>query len=411
MAVHEKTALANEDVRDHNLGLVLTALDHDGPAARAELAAATGMARSALSNLSAVLLENRLVRVSAAQAERGVGRPLERLELDGSDIVLAGVYLQLDAIVTLAVDLGGRVRYESRVDALTPTGDPQPVVAQLCEAIERCRGALAAEKVAVRSLDLIIAGFVMRGSDAVRYALDFGWTDVPLKRLVAERIAPFPDGIHLAGDTQYAAFAEYSALKATDAAADLESIVYIRSATGIGGAVIADGEIFGGSKGTVFVPGHTIVDPRGKQCECGRRGCLVTVADPELLVDRAGFGDLRRASGLPAALTEMVTRAAAGAQPAGAVLDDAVMWIRMIVDTAIMLAGPQMVVLGGYLADVCDRVREMPEATLDTIGVGGLTGPQAIVPARLGDVAPLLGALTLRRRRLLAAPGRGGLIG
>jgi len=70
-----------------------------------------------------------------------------------------------------------------------------------------------------------------------------------------------------------------------------------------------------------------------------------------------------------------------------------------------------MVVLGGYLADVCDRIREMPEATLDTIGVGGLTGSQAIVPARLGDVAPLLGALTLRRRRLLAAPGRGGLLG
>jgi len=411
VAGHKRAALASEDIRDHNLGIVLATLDRGGAAARAELASATGMARSALSNLSTVLLEHALVRASAERADRGLGRPLERLEIDGAHIVLAGVYLQVDAIVTLAVDLAGRVRYEERVDAPTPPGDPTPVVEQLAGAVTRCRTALAAEGVAVRSLDLVVAGVVPRGSDIVQYALDFGWMGVALRSLVQERVEPFPDGIRLAGDTQYAAFAEFTALKAQDAAADLESIVYIRSATGIGGAVIADGKIFGGANGTVFTPGHTIVDPHGALCECGRRGCLVTVADPELIVDHAGLHDLRRAAGLPAALAEFIARVRAGDAHASAALEDALLWIRMIVDNAIMMYAPQAVVLGGYLAEVCDRIRGLHGTTLDVLGVGGLRGQQAIVPARLGDSAPLQGALTLRRRALLAAPGRSGLLG
>src|SRR5699024_11814948 len=46
----------------------------------------------------------------------------------------------------------------------------------------------------------------------------------------------------------------------------------------VGGGIIANGTVLNGENGTAGEIGHITVDPNGKQCNCGRKGCLETIA-------------------------------------------------------------------------------------------------------------------------------------
>jgi predicted NBD/HSP70 family sugar kinase len=414
MTTHMRPPMASSDVRDHNLSIVLASLERLGSAARAEIALETGLARSAISNLSSILLTNNLVRVSPHQTQPRVGHPLERLELDGRHIAVVGVQVEVDEVHVLAQDLAGRSVYREVINVLTHPADPPGVAELVADAITKCASTLQVAGTTPTSLDLIVPGLVHRESDLVSYALDLGWIDVPFKALVAQRTQEFPSGIHLAGDAQFAAYAEYNVLRGEAGMGKLTDMLYIKSATGIGGAAMIDGEIFRGSRGTIFAPGHVIVDPNGTQCACGRRGCLVTVADPERVVRNAGLEDVRQIQGLPAALAHLVTRGSSGRaedRQVSEALDQAFHWIRAVVDNAIHMYEPQVVVLGGYLGAFADRIAQLADVTLDTLGLDGITGRQAIVPARLGEFAALFGALRFRRMNMLNSPSQAGLLG
>lgn len=54
--------------------------------------------------------------------------------------------------------------------------------------------------------------------------------------------------------------------------------------TGIGGGFIIDGDVYRGAHGVASEIGHTIVDPDGPQCSCGKQGCLESLASATAMV-------------------------------------------------------------------------------------------------------------------------------
>jgi predicted NBD/HSP70 family sugar kinase len=412
MARPAKSPMASTDVRDHNLGLVLKSLDKLGRAARAEIALETGLARSAMSNLSAVLLANRLIRVAEGQARPRVGHPLERLELDGRHLAFIAAQVEVDETLVTAQDLAGRTIYREVLNRKTPRGNAGAVADMVSDSIKKCMTAVEGLDGSVLNLDLIVPGMVMRGSGVVSYALDLGWIDVPFLDLVSERVpGNLASDVHLSGDAQFAAYGEYSALRADEGLGGLTDMLYVKSATGIGGAVIMNGEILRGSQGAIFAPGHVIVDPHGALCECGRRGCLVTVADPEIVLRNAGLQSLRQDKGLPNALDELVKRALSGDRQAFNAVDEALEWIRIVVDNAIHMYEPQIVVLGGYLAAFPERIAQLADLTIERLGYGEIQRKKAILPSRLGPFAAIQGALEQRRQKAMETPARYGILG
>ena len=75
-------------------------------------------------------------------------------------------------------------------------------------------------------------------------------------------------------------------------------VLFFKWGPGIGSAVGAEGEIFSGNDKGVAEIGHYIVNPAGKKCRCGRRGCLETEAGEEALVSLTGrpFSDIINSS-------------------------------------------------------------------------------------------------------------------
>jgi glucokinase len=156
--------------------------------------------------------------------------------------------------------------------------------------------------------------------------------------------------------------------------------------------------------------GHTICDPRGALCICGRRGCveamacgpaIVRAARERLLAEPNAITKLRelKTRGNLAA-AEVACAANAGDELAGAVMDDAARALGFGIGTAITLLNPARVVIGGGVSKSGDRWWSVVRAS-----ARANTLPQMrveIVPAALGDDAPLWGAIALAENLIRA---------
>ncbi|HSM58823.1 MAG TPA: ROK family protein, partial [Candidatus Sulfomarinibacteraceae bacterium] len=190
-----------------------------------------------------------------------------------------------------------------------------------------------------------------------------------------------------------------------DAATFVQHMLYVTVSTGVGGGWILNGRPWRGAEGMAGEIGHTVVDPRGPRCLCGKRGCVERLAsgpymaqdararlaqadsDGEILRQMAG-GDLQQVTG------KLLSAAAqAGDALAQAILDRGAWALGMGIGNAANLVNPQRVVLGGGVTGAGDRwwrrVREtVAQVTLPEVHV-------EVVPAALGDDAPLWGAVVL----------------
>ncbi len=88
------------------------------------------------------------------------------------------------------------------------------------------------------------------------------------------------------------------------AAQGMKDFIVITLGTGLGSGIVASGELIYGADGFAGEIGHTVVDPNGRQCGCGRRGCLETYCSAtglcrtvqELICDTSEPSDLRSIS-------------------------------------------------------------------------------------------------------------------
>ncbi|MHB8339296.1 MAG: ROK family protein [Ignavibacteriaceae bacterium] len=88
------------------------------------------------------------------------------------------------------------------------------------------------------------------------------------------------------------------------AAKGMKDFIVITLGTGLGSGIVSNGELIYGADGFAGEIGHTIFDPNGRQCGCGRKGCLETYASAsgirrtvyELLCDSNDESELRKIS-------------------------------------------------------------------------------------------------------------------
>ncbi len=88
------------------------------------------------------------------------------------------------------------------------------------------------------------------------------------------------------------------------AAQGMRNFIVITLGTGLGSGIVANGELIYGADGFAGEIGHTTVDPNGRECGCGRRGCLETYCSAtglcrtvqELLCNTTEHSELRGVS-------------------------------------------------------------------------------------------------------------------
>jgi len=232
-----------------------------------------------------------------------------------------------------------------------------------------------------------------------------GWDDIPLTQLVTEALDR-PSVVD--NDATAAAIAEW--WYGAGDGATVRDLVYVTISTGVGGGLILDGRPYRGAAGNAGELGHLTVDWQGRQCGCGRRGCLEAYASGTNIAARAREALI--ASDAPSVLRELAavtardvaSAAARGDALAGGVWDETTGILASAVANILDVFNPELVVLGGGVTRAGDQllvpVRE--GALTQAMGPAARTG--RVVLAELGDSLAVLAAAAVAFERLDTRP-------
>ncbi|MGW0939653.1 ROK family protein [Streptomyces sp. NPDC002666] len=211
-------------------------------------------------------------------------------------------------------------------------------------------------------------------------AVNLGWRDVPMRRLLGERLGGVP--VALGHDVRTGGLAEGR----IGAGKGADRFLFVPLGTGIAGAIGIAGTIEAGAHGYAGEIGHIVIRPDGPDCNCGQRGCLETLASASA-VSRAWAA----ASGDPEADAADCAKAVESGDPkAVAVWIDAVDALAAGLVTALTLLDPRTLIIGGGLAEAGETLFTPLRAAVEE-RVTFQKLPH-IVPAALGDTAGCLGA-------------------
>lgn len=388
-------------VRRTNLGLVLRRLRDHGPRSRATLAAELGLTRSAVSTLVTDLAERGLVRTG--DRERGaVGRPGTTVELDGHGVAGLGAEINVNHVSTTALDLSGDVLSEHKLALDARAVSAEEVLDRLAGLVGDTLRDLAHRDVVPVGLTVGVAGLVDE-REVLTHGPNLGWTDVPVGRLLRERLDPaYPVVVDNEGNL--AALAE-----ATPGDVDRQDVLVIFGEVGVGGGIVADGRLLRGRQGYAGEFGHMIVEPQGRRCGCGRVGCWETVAGFRALIDLAADPDdpvRNPALALDDRLAELNRRAALGDTRTLHALEQVGGWVGVGAAVLANALNPAAIVLSGYFAAVGHHMRPAIEASLRAGVLAPDAGGTRVELSTLGFTAAVRGGATAALDAVFADPTR-----
>ena len=126
-----------------------------------------------------------------------------------------------------------------------------------------------------------------------------------------------------------------------------ETLIGIKASTGIGAGIVVGGKIFRGARGTAGEVGHMVVDPGGRFCSCGGRGCLETLIGADALIEQARTVLGHRKMESPQDLEELVRMAGRGNLACERVLREAATTLGFAIGNLCNILNPNVVVLSG----------------------------------------------------------------
>lgn len=119
----------------------------------------------------------------------------------------------------------------------------------------------------IESIGIGTPGIANSENGVIEYSCNLGFFNFEMVRIMREMI-DLP--VYIENDANAAAYGEFLAGSAKHA----KDAVCITLGTGVGGGIIIDGKIYSGFNFAGAELGHTVVDPNGPECGCGRKGCF-----------------------------------------------------------------------------------------------------------------------------------------
>lgn len=296
-------------------------------------------------------------------------------------------------VLALVVDRKGRVvgRGKKRVKER----DPEAVLSRARKAAREALEAADVRMKKVRSVGLAVPSGVAGG--VARFAPQLGWRDVPVVGLAEQTFArPVAAG----NDVNLGLLAECTLAGLDEDASALGFFV----GSGLGGGVFAGGRVLEGRGGLAGELGHMVVQPNGRACGCGNRGCLEAYASKTAFlsqIKQAIFEEGRRSRlSETVAADDVVIRSSTlkrawdeGDELVREIIEDGMRRLGAGVASMINAFDPALVVLGGgvvesFGAPLIQRVLECTRPHL----FASADRAEVIRAAALGDDAVAMGA-------------------
>jgi glucokinase len=279
----------------------------------------------------------------------------------------------------------------------TPANDPVALQAAVVKMVEELRSGEQVSAVGVAA-----AGFIDAKQSVVYYSPNLSWRNEPLKeKLEAELGLP----VVIENDANAAGWAEYR----FGAGAGYHHMMMLTIGTGVGGAIVANGELFRGGFGIGAELGHMNFVPKGKLCGCGQHGCLEQYGSGTALLNSAkelvasGSEEAKRLKELSDSVPELtgneVYKAIQEGDPGALrLLTELGSNLGLAVASLVAVLDPEIVVIGGGVSAAGELLLEpIRAAYLEHLPARGFRPELKVVGAQLHNDAGVVGAADLAR--------------
>ncbi len=307
--------------------------------------------------------------------------------------LIVGVDVGGSKINAILADAGGNIQARNSKDTLAYEG-PEAVIGRIIEAISQLTSG-----VDIAGIGIGVAG----AHDADRGAVAFspnmpGWHNIPLCDIIRRE---FGLPTFSQNDCTLAALGEHR----FGAGVGVDNLVYVGLGTGIGGGVIADGQVYTGTSGAAGEIGHMIIDVNGSLCKCGSYGCWENFASGRAVAQEAVR---RMEAGVPTAIrryaggdinkvtAQTVFQAAQdGDYIAHELISSTAYYVGIGLVNLVNIFNPDLILIGGGLAKMgsllLDPAIEVVRERAFEISAKAVR----VELAQLGDDAGALGAVAL----------------
>lgn len=242
---------------------------------------------------------------------------------------------------------------------------------------------LARELGATHGLGLGVPGLIDRARGTIEACPNLKCLEhVPLRDELARLLAIDPARVFLENDANAAAAGEHW----LGTGRGEREFLLVTLGTGIGGGLVLDGKLYSGAGGLAGEIGHVVIDPAGRTCGCGARGCVETLASATAAERRA------KELGLPVDLAMLARRARAQDGAERKLLHAIGRDLGRALASAVSLLDLRTFVVGGGFGAATDVMTPGILEGIRERSYGERLASLRVLPARLGADAGWIGA-------------------
>lgn len=289
--------------------------------------------------------------------------------------------------VCIGVDVGGTNLRLALVDreggVLGRVHDSTDVASGLASFLERLEGAVERLKREAEEMGRSVAAVgiglpgLLSNDGVVRSCVNFSALDgLDLPRTVSDAVA-LP--VLALNDANACAIGE----QRFGAGRGYRSTLTLTIGTGIGAGIILDGRLWTGADGVAGEFGHITVEPDGRPCGCGNRGCVEQYASASAIAPQRGGA------------AAVALRARAGDGEAALLFEKAGSYLGIAAAGVLNLLNLEAIILGGGVAESFDLLAPPMQREILARSFPIPAGRAKILKGALGDDAGVLGAAAL----------------
>ncbi|KQZ11853.1 ROK family transcriptional regulator [Microbacterium sp. Root53] len=352
------------------------------PRTRAELAKATGLARSTIAARVDELMRMGLI-IPMAEAVSTGGRPPSRFALNPEARVVLAADLGASHATLAVSDLAGRI-IAQHSEPLDIALGPEPVLTWVVDNATALMERIGRSRTELAAIGMGVPGPVEHSTgQPVNPPIMPGWDRVDVPGWVRRHL-DVP--VLVDNDVNIMALGE----RATAWPA-VDHLMFVKVATGIGSGIISGGVLQRGAQGIAGDIGHVqVARGAGVPCHCGNRGCL------EALASGPAIARALREQGIPAEngddVVDLVKRGSIDAIQA---VRQAGRDIGEVLTTAVSLVNPSVIAIGGSMARVGEHLIAGVREVVYTRSIPLATEHLSIVQSAAAQNAAVLGASML----------------
>lgn len=334
------------------LSLLRCVRDHQ-PVSKNELKALTGLSWGSVSSMTAELVRKRIFSECPRTGISQVGRTPSDVSINSDYYCVMGIELNIGGISVILMNLN--METECTFSEAVRDTHKSAILAQAFDMADNLYNSLGDRRQYLLGIGIAMQGVVDAENGVSVFTPYFQeWSRVNLKRIFEER---YHVPVYLDHSPNCQALYE----KQLGVGKGFRDIIYIRIAASIGMALIINDALWRGADGNAGELGHVIVQPGGRKCACGKRGCLETVAssagllkivkehicngEDSFLTLQYGITDPDRVN------FELIYNAACRGDPfCVSLFQDMGVYLGTVVSSMINILNPTVVIFGGDLA-------------------------------------------------------------